>query len=795
MIQPQSDELGVAPDISVRTLKDFCSWALEKWKDEPGQNSLREKALCAAREAAEVIAGLSKARRSEADREMALDLTRLVRESGIHAGGFSAANLSRAEELRSEGWAGIVASMLLVPAWAFQRPLTYDAVPRWLWAEYTRYLFAVPAKAWASDLANSYAANMRQSLDMLLHLCRANRGSIAVQAARSAYFEQQGAQLLAAASCPLSECIALRSKITNFDLTTTATFEPGLSLRSGRALRLGVCLPSISDTSAARAVLAMVEHLPEERFDIHYFVLEYTYGRLEETLRAASANITLMDGLYPQQNLEMASLDAALLLIDPLEAPGPLVQLGYRRFAPLQIATNLKGTPTGLPEIDLFLGTERSVAAAGSERLGILPLPSTIVRVEEPAAAPSLAYTRGALGIPEEARVMASIVSHKTISLEMMKAWAGILSANPSSHLLLHLYSDSAQEDEEVLACCREIDAALVARGIPTERLTILGARQTFFEDWVALMKVSDIHLDSFPCSNPLAVAAALTAGTPGVCWTGDEPRMRSGALMLEAENLGKNVAVDLAHCVELAGNLLSCDRDRSEQRNSLCESLGEGMAIHDSLGASDAFGGLVEAAFDEVFRTATQEFKSVREAFSAADIHSEGASLKDIEKMVASGLDSEALSHLETLLSAQPLRLDVRRLMGQVLARCGMHRRAIPYQRAALRKAPRDAKGWFDFSKSLFRDDRVAEACRVLHQSIKLDPSQPDAWFFMGELTINSKDEQGTRSIIAVLRKIAPSDDRLGDLERLAADLGGSRATESELSMSGPQAELIGSR
>jgi tetratricopeptide (TPR) repeat protein len=539
----------------------------------------------------------------------------------------------------------------------------------------------------------------------------------------------------------------------------------------------------------------MVQHLPEERFDIHYFVLEYTYGRLEESLRAASANITLMDGHYPQQNLEMASLDAALLLIDPLEAAGPLVQLGYRRFAPLQIATNLKGTPTGLPEIDLFIGTERSAASAGAERLGILPVPSTTIRLGEPSAEPSLAYTRNALGIPEDARILGSIVSHRTVSFEMMQAWAGILSANRSSHLLLHLYSESAQDDEEVLACCREIDGALVARGIATERLTILGTRQTFFEDWVALMKVADVHLDSYPCSNPLAVAAALTAGTPGVSWTGDEPRMRSGALMLEAENLGANVAVDLAHCIELAGNLLSSDRERAELRHLLEVSLGEGMAIHDSLGASDAFAGLVEAAFDDVCRTSTQEFKSARAAFSAEDGRVETASLKDIEKMVASGLDSEALGQLEMLLSAQPLRLDVRRLMGQVLARCGMHKRAIPYQRAALRKAPRDAKGWFEFSKSLFRDDRVAEACRVLHQSIKLDPSQPDAWFFMGELTINSKDEQGARSIIEVLRKIAPSDDRLADLERLAADLAGARAAETELSMSGPAVELIETR
>jgi protein O-GlcNAc transferase len=794
MIQPQTDELGVAPDISVRTLKDFCSWALEKWKDQPGLEALREKALCAAREAAEVIAGLASARRNDCDRDTALDLARLIGESGIHATGYSAGNFLRAEQLRTEGWAGIVASMLLVPAWAFPCPLPYDAVPRWLWSEYTRYIFAVPQKAWASSLANAYASNLRQSLDMLLHLCRANLGSIAVQAARSAYFEQNNIQLLATASCPLSECIAARARIPHIDLTTAPAFEPNISGRSGRALRLGVCLPSISDTSAARAVLALLEHLPEKRFDVHYFVLEYTYGRLEENLRASSANITLMDGHYPQQNLEMASLDAALLLIDPLEATTPLVQLGYRRFAPLQLATNLKGTPTGLPEIDLFLGTERSAAGPATERLGVLTLPSMVIRLQEPAGAPSLAYTRSALGIPEGAKVLASLVPYKNVSFELIEAWSTILREHPSSHLLLHFYSDSAQDDDDVLAACREIDGALVVRGIATERLTILGAKQPFFEDWVTLMKMADVHLDSYPCSNPLAVAAALTACVPVVSWTGDEPRMRSGAMMLEAENLGRYVAVDLAHSVELAVGLLASDHERGQLTKSLAEARGEGMAIHDSLAASDAFGGLVEAAFDAVCQSGTKDFKAQREPFSVLGGHVRSASLKDIEKMADCGLDSEALASLENQLSGQPLRLDLRRLIGQVLARSGLHKRAIPYQKAALKKAPLDSRAWFDLSRSLFRDDRVAEACRALHQSIKLDPSQPDAWFFMGELTINAKDEPGARSIVEVLRTLAPSDDRLADLEHLAADLAGSRAAEpDELSTAAPRAEMMG--
>jgi hypothetical protein len=44
------------------------------------------------------------------------------------------------------------------------------------------------------------------------------------------------------------------------------------------------------------------------------------------------------------------------------------------------------------------------------------------------------------------------------------------------------------------------------------------------------------------------------------------------------------------------------------------------------------------------------------------------------------------------------------------------------------------------------------------------------------------------------VLRKLAPSDERLTDLESLAAALSGARAAEtSDMSISGPREEMIG--
>ena len=142
-------------------------------------------------------------------------------------------------------------------------------------------------------------------------------------------------------------------------------------------------------------------------------------------------------------------------------------------------------------------------------------------------------------------------------------------------------------------------------------------------------------------------------------------------------------MAVDSAHCVELVAGLLGSPEDCGKLRDSLGNSLGAGACPFTTRSRPPThLAALVGSAFDEIARTSTKLFKSEAAPFSTPGSGPGESSLVEIERSVAAGMDEDALGQLEQVLAVQPLMLEARRIMGQVLARLGQHRRAVEYQR-----------------------------------------------------------------------------------------------------------------
>ncbi|MFA5263751.1 MAG: hypothetical protein WC378_07975 [Opitutaceae bacterium] len=463
----------------------------------------------------------------------------------------------------------------------------------------------------------------------------------------------------------------------------------------------------------------------------------------------------------------MASLDAALLAIDPLEAPTPLTRLGACRFAPLQIATNLQAIPTGLPEVDLFLSIDESAASEKTERLGLLPLPAPVCHLDDKQEEPSGNFTREALGIAESAKVFVSFVHHRRISSAMLDIWTAILASEPETTLLLHPFSEGVPNEEAMQTLCRDVDLELASRGIATDRITIFGGHLPNYEDWVAIMRLADVCLDSHPCSYAPAVSAALDAAIPVVCWTGDQARMRTGALMLEAEKLGHHIAKTAPDCVTLACRLLRDASERQTIQATLKQAMSEGMVIHDSLAASDAFAALLNSAFDQIALLGSRGFKADASPFKVSLPQDPDAIMVEARNLFGSSFNGEALARLEQILAVQPFRLDARRLMGQVLAKMERHLRAAEYHIAVMQKNPQDAGIWFDLGYSLSNSGRMQDALQALEASLRLDDKQVEAWFFLGELTLKVSNASFAREVAGVLHKLVPDDDRLRAFEK----------------------------
>ena len=82
-----------------------------------------------------------------------------------------------ADSYVTRGWPGLLAAMLLVPAWQWRNAPELEQVPTWLWGPYTRYLFTPPQGFRTPGQAEAYPRFCLQRLPELQRLAERNRGS------------------------------------------------------------------------------------------------------------------------------------------------------------------------------------------------------------------------------------------------------------------------------------------------------------------------------------------------------------------------------------------------------------------------------------------------------------------------------------------------------------------------------------------------------------------------------------------------------------------------------------------
>ena len=756
------------PAVSLASLLPSCTAALAAWNRQPHDDEACGTARAAARLAAAAVSALPKVLREGELVEAARNLVHLFLHSGRHDWPTDTGDLALAGQLRRQGWPGLLAAMILAPAWEARPAFHYDEVPLWLWPELTDYLFATPRRPWIAAGTEARAAHLRRSLEMLGQLAQANRGSAAVQGALQAYRRQAGAEVLALSAAPLADTLALRGKL----LARILAPEPPTELlplpREDRALRLGVCLPRLDDTPAVRATLAYVGSLPAEKFEVQYFVEDYTDGAFESHLRQTGAVLSLLETNSPQSGLLGAALDAALLVIDPLAAPSLLTELGSRRFAPLQLAFSTLALPTGLPEVDLWLSPEEnSVKASAAERPGLLALPGLVCPSFPTTETPATTLTREALGLAPSAPLLVSFAVPARISPAQFDLWTAILTQAPDATLLLQLLAEDASAAESLPDTSRQIDQEFTARGVASDRVVILGAPPTGHADWLEVLRLADVYLDTAPCSSAPAVAAAFEAGVPVVCQTGPEPRQRSGAALLQAEHLSHCIAANAAEGVAHTCRLLASEADRAALRSQLQQAQAAGLRTHDTLAAADAFAALVTAAFDEVATHGLRAFRSARTPFRVTLRTSPADQLAEAHRLLAQGRMTEALTAAEQLLGVQPADASARRLMGKILGRLGKLERAGAYQLSLIQRDPQDSAAWLDLARTLADSGRMENALQALETGLRLDGQNVDAWFLFGELSLKAGNASLGQEVVAVLQKLAPGDARLAPLAR----------------------------
>ena len=201
-------------------------------------------------------------------------------------------------------------------------------------------------------------------------------------------------------------------------------------------------------------------------------------------------------------------------------------------------------------------------------------------------------------------------------------------------------------------------------------------------------------------------------------------------------------------------------------KRNKLRERISAAMeatpAFMDTLAASDAFGALLESAFDELASLGRAEFRRQSEAIRCFGVENPGESVDAGLAAHANGDIDGAAMDANLALRSAPGDPRVRYLQGLVLHAQGNTARAVDYLLAAVQGSEATATMWYSLALALRDNRQPGEAIQVLETCLRLNHRDVEALFTLFELAQAAGGTEIARDVLECLKEVAPDDPRL---------------------------------
>lgn len=709
-------------------LEQEMTRAMADARDEAARTSFEQARL----EAATCLARWPRRERSHALLDQARRLLSRLAASGLQDAPSGAAENAARADLDWGHWPAMVARLFIGAAWREPSAPLLAAVPEAWWGAYAEWLFSSPKGLVMVGDAEAHARHVERHLAHLADWIERSPGSGAVRAAADAYLRVSNAIQLYFASGGLRRHAELRGRVLRRCLARREVHDPFALSREGRRLRVGVVNRHFGPQTETYTTLPTFENLDPERFEVILFSCRSDGSALENHCRARAADFRVMPADLDGQLacLREAVLDVVVFGTNLTAVANEITRLALHRVAPLQVVNNSSCITSGLPEVDLYVSgdlTELPAAAAHfTERLGLLPGPTHAFNYEADRQEPSRVWTKADLGIPEGAVVFASAANYFKIIPEMRETWARLLASVPGSRLLLHPFNPNWSSDYPIKRFCAEFEAVLARHGVDHDRLVVSTMKLPSRSDVGALMAVADVYLDTAPFGGVNSLIDPLESGVPVVAWDGETMRGRMGGALLRALGLSEWVAEDEAGYLSLALRLAEDASARAELSARIKSAMGRTPVFMDTLAASDAFGALVETAYDEVVERGLKAFRADPAPLRAREL-------------VALDLAS-------------------RRALGNRLLSEGRADRAVVYLLAALQHDDGTPGLWLDVARALRANGQHNEALQALEAALRMDEGLDDGWALMAEIA----EMQGNHELAAEARscigRAAPS-------------------------------------
>ena len=314
-----------------------------------------------------------------------------------------------------------------------------------------------------------------------------------------------------------------------------------------RRLRVGFLSPDFREHAARHFLEPLLENYDRSAIELFCFAEVPNPDFMTERFKSLASHWRSTVGLTDDEVAEQIRKDTIDIMVDfgGHTSSSRLLALA-RRPAPIQVAHHLgHGYTSGMSSMDVFL-SDQEMAPVGAEHLFAEKRIVRLSRIPVAYSPPS--------GMPAPSPVPALKKGHITfgyfgrterINDRVVKAWADILKAVPSSRLMLNSRPFNERDFCDMMA------DRFAAHGVARDRLELVYT-QPQPRTWDAYSEI-DIALDPFPHNAGTTTIEAAYLGVPVVSVL-DRPSVgRFGASNLAALGMQDWVAPNVAAYVDLA--------------------------------------------------------------------------------------------------------------------------------------------------------------------------------------------------------------------------------------------------
>jgi protein O-GlcNAc transferase len=331
------------------------------------------------------------------------------------------------------------------------------------------------------------------------------------------------------------------------DLAMTAPHCLRAARRPGRA-RIGFISRFLRKHSIGATARGLIEQLSRERFEVYALrIMPAGDDATTQAIRAsADHTIDLHPGLARARD-QIAALELDILFFQDIGMEQTSYFLAFARLAHVQCVSFGHPDTTGIPNIDYFVSNDlyesESSQAHYSERLFLLRDLPTLAYYYRPPV-PKGPVDRKKFDFAADATLYLCPQTLFKLHPDFDEILQGILTRDPNGLVVLIEYLFRQNGDEL---------RARFARTLPAVADRIRFVPQMPYHEFLELLAVADVILDTLHFNGMNTSLEAFAVGTPVVTLPGDMQRGRHTQAMYRKMGIADGIATDAASYVEIA--------------------------------------------------------------------------------------------------------------------------------------------------------------------------------------------------------------------------------------------------